>query len=59
MRQVDYQLMELQIQFPKIDPDATLRGGTGAAEPTPDVVRGTSEAHYNQQMDLVVSSYCS
>lgn len=59
MLQVTYQLLELQIQFPKIDPDATPPGDTGAVEPTPDVVRGTSEAHYNQQTDLVVSSNCS
>lgn len=57
--QVGYQLLELQIQLPKIDPDAPLHGGTRAAEPPPDVVRGTSEAHYNQQTDLAVSSYCS
>ena len=32
--------MELQIQFPKIAPDATLHGDTQAVEPTPEVVEG-------------------
>lgn len=31
--QVAYWLMELQIQFPEIDPDATLHGDTEATEP--------------------------
>lgn len=50
--------MELQVQFLKIDPDATLHGDTQVVEPTPDMVRSISEPHYNQQMDLVVSSTC-
>lgn len=57
--QAGYQLPEQHIQFPKIDPDATLLGGPAAAQPTPDVARGTSEAHYNQPTDLVISSCCS
>lgn len=48
--------MELQVQFPKRDQDAKLHGEV--VEPTPDAVRAISEAHYNQQMDLVASSYC-
>lgn len=58
-RQVGYQLTERHNQFPKIDPAATPLGGPAAAPPTPDVARGTSEAHYNQPTDLVISSCCS
>ena len=57
--QVGYQLTERHNQFPKIDPDATPIGGPEAAPPTPDVARGTSEPHYNQPTDLVISSCCS
>lgn len=48
--------MELQIQFPKIDQHAILHGEV--VEPTADAMRAISEARYNQQMDLVASSYC-
>lgn len=67
MRQVTAQLTELQVRSPRIDPDVTPAqrrqgaggGGGWVVEPTPEAARGTSEVHYNQQTDHVVSSCCS
>lgn len=37
MLHVAYRLVELQIQLPQIDPDATVHGDTRVVGPAPDV----------------------
>lgn len=59
MPQVTDQLTELQIRSPRTDPDVTPARRHGGRGWSPDVARGTSEAHCNQPTDHVVSSCCS